>query len=53
VLVDAGANVDCSAEELVQFARLGSVYAEDILGRPEPSIGLLSNGRSPKREMRP
>ena len=34
VLVDAGANVDCSAEELVQFARLGSVYAEDILDAP-------------------
>jgi glycerol-3-phosphate acyltransferase PlsX len=49
VLVDAGANVDCSAEELVQFARLGSVYAEDILGRPEPSIGLLSNGEEPEK----
>ena len=34
--LDSGANVDCSAEELVQFARLGAVYAEDILGRPEP-----------------
>ena len=49
VLVDAGANVDCSAEELVQFARLGSVYAEDILGRPEPSIGLLSNGEESEK----
>ncbi|HJU65823.1 MAG TPA: hypothetical protein VJ596_09110, partial [Gemmatimonadaceae bacterium] len=33
VVLDAGANVDCTAEELVQFARLGDVYAEDILGR--------------------
>ncbi len=49
VLVDAGANVDCSAEELVQFARLGSVYAEDILGRPEPAIGLLSNGEEAEK----
>ena len=49
VLVDAGANVDCSAEELVQFARLGSVYAEDILMRPEPAIGLLSNGEEPEK----
>ena len=36
VVLDSGANVDCSAEELVQFARLGAVYAEDILGRDEP-----------------
>ncbi|MDQ2931119.1 MAG: phosphate acyltransferase PlsX [Gemmatimonadota bacterium] len=49
VLVDAGANVDCSAEELVQFARLGSVYAEDILMRPEPTVGLLSNGEEPEK----
>ncbi|MEO7039271.1 MAG: phosphate acyltransferase PlsX [Gemmatimonadaceae bacterium] len=49
VLVDAGANVDCSAEELVQFARLGSVYAEDILMRPEPAVGLLSNGEEPEK----
>ncbi|MBK5187506.1 MAG: phosphate acyltransferase PlsX [Gemmatimonadaceae bacterium] len=49
VLVDAGANVDCSAEELVQFARLGSVYAEDILGRPDPTIGLLSNGEESEK----
>jgi glycerol-3-phosphate acyltransferase PlsX len=49
VLVDAGANVDCSAEELVQFARLGSVYAEDILMRPDPSIGLLSNGEESEK----
>ena len=49
VLVDSGANVDCSADELVQFARLGSVYAEDILMRPEPAIGLLSNGEESEK----
>jgi glycerol-3-phosphate acyltransferase PlsX len=49
VLLDAGANVDCSAEELVQFARLGSVYAEDILGRPDPAVGLLSIGEEPEK----
>ena len=49
VLVDAGANVDCSAEELVQFARLGSVYAEDILMRPDPAVGLLSNGEESEK----
>ena len=49
VVLDSGANVDCSAEELVQFARLGAVYAEDVLGRPTPSIGLLSIGEEPEK----
>lgn len=49
VVLDAGANVDCSAEELVQFARLGDVYAEDILGRRSPGIGLLSVGEEPEK----
>lgn len=48
-VLDSGANVDCSAEELVQFARLGAVYAEDILGRPEPVVGLLSVGEEPEK----
>src|SRR6516225_9880737 len=37
VVLDSGANVDCGADELVQFARLGSVYAEDLLGRDNPA----------------
>jgi glycerol-3-phosphate acyltransferase PlsX len=49
VVLDSGANVDCSATELVQFARLGSVYAEDILGRPDPVVGLLSIGEEPEK----
>jgi glycerol-3-phosphate acyltransferase PlsX len=49
VVLDSGANVDCSAEELVQFARLGAVYAEDILGRPEPTVGLLSVGEEEEK----
>ena len=49
VVLDSGANVDCSAEELVQFARLGSVYAEQILGRPNPGIGLLSIGEEAEK----
>ena len=44
VFLDSGANVDCSAAELVQFAWLGSVYAEYVLGRKNPVVGLLSNG---------
>ena len=48
-VLDSGANVDCSAEELVQFARLGSVYVEQILGRPNPGIGLMSIGEEPEK----
>ena len=49
VVLDSGANVDCSPEELVQFARLGTVYAEDMLGRPSPTVGLLSVGEEPEK----
>jgi phosphate acyltransferase len=49
VVLDSGANVDCSAEELVQFARLGAVFAEDVLGRPDPGVGLLSIGEEPEK----
>lgn len=44
VFLDSGANVDCSPTELVQFAWLGSVYAETVLQRDNPVIGLLSIG---------
>ncbi|MEO5589651.1 MAG: phosphate acyltransferase PlsX [Gemmatimonadaceae bacterium] len=44
VFLDSGANVDCSSTELVQFAWLGSVYAECVLGRPNPVVALLSIG---------
>ena len=49
VVLDSGANVDCSPEELVHFARLGLVYAEDILGRTNPAVGLLSIGEEPEK----
>jgi glycerol-3-phosphate acyltransferase PlsX len=49
VVLDSGANVDCSADELVQFARLGAVYAEDLLGRENPAIGLLSIGEEAEK----
>lgn len=49
VVLDSGANVDCSPQELVQFARLGAVYAEDLLGRENPVVGLLSIGEEPEK----
>jgi glycerol-3-phosphate acyltransferase PlsX len=42
--LDVGANVDSKPEYLVQFAVMGTVYAREMLGRPEPRIALLSNG---------
>src|SRR5687768_8979008 len=49
IVLDSGANVDCSTKELLQFACLGAVYAECIFGRPKPSIGLLSTGGGPQK----
>ena len=49
IVLDSGANVDCDAGEIVQFARIGSVYAEDILGRASPVVGLLSIGEEPEK----
>jgi glycerol-3-phosphate acyltransferase PlsX len=44
VVLDIGANADCKPEYLLQFAIMGSVYAETVLGRARPRVGLLSNG---------
>jgi len=44
VLIDAGANIDCSAELLGQFAVMGSVYSRVIMGQREPVVGLMSIG---------
>ncbi|MES2522154.1 MAG: phosphate acyltransferase PlsX [Gemmatimonadota bacterium] len=49
LVLDSGANVDCSAAELVQFARIGSVYAQSLLGRENPTVGLLSIGEEPEK----
>jgi phosphate acyltransferase len=44
VVVDVGANVDCSGRMLAQFAVMGEIYSRIILGRPRPRVGLLSIG---------
>ena len=49
VLIDAGATDTCSPEYLVQFAYMGSYYAEQVLGRPEPKVGLLNIGAEPSK----
>lgn len=43
-ILDAGANLDASPEHLVQYALMGSIYAEKILGIPNPRVGLLNIG---------
>jgi len=44
LLIDAGANVDCRPNHLVQFARMGAIYSQHVLGISSPRIGLLSVG---------
>ena len=44
VLLDAGANADCRPEWLVQFARMGAVFATERFGIDKPRVGLLSIG---------
>src|SRR5574341_191641 len=44
VVLDIGANPDCKPENLLQFAIMGSVYAEKVRGVNKPRIGLISNG---------
>jgi glycerol-3-phosphate acyltransferase PlsX len=49
LLLDAGANVDCSPRELVGFAHLGTVYMRDIVSRPSPQVGLLNVGEEEEK----
>ncbi len=44
VLIDCGATAECTPEYLLQYAFMGSYYAEHVLGRPEPRVGLLNIG---------
>lgn len=43
-LIDLGANTECKPEFLLQFAIMGSVYAERVLGIKNPRVGIISNG---------
>jgi len=49
VLIDCGATAECTPEYLLQFAYMGSYYAERVLGRPEPKVGLLNIGVEPSK----
>ncbi len=49
VVLDAGANVDCRPEHLLQFGVLGAVYAQFALGISEPKVALLNIGTEPNK----
>jgi glycerol-3-phosphate acyltransferase PlsX len=49
VLIDAGANADARPEHLLQFAHMGAVFAEEILGILSPEVRLLSIGEEPEK----
>ncbi|MGQ9456773.1 MAG: phosphate acyltransferase PlsX [Anaerolineae bacterium] len=44
LILDVGANTDCRPQWLQQFALMGSIYAERVLGVAQPKVGLVSNG---------
>lgn len=44
LLIDCGANVDARPSHLVQFARMGSIYMEHVLGKKNPTVGIVNIG---------
>ena len=48
-LVDCGANVDCTADDLVRFAKMGNVFCQSVCGLESPRVGLMSVGREPQK----
>ena len=44
ILTDTGANAECKAKNLLEFAIMGSIYMEKVLGRKDPTVGLVNNG---------
>ncbi len=49
VLVDAGANVDCRPEWMMQFGIMGAAYSHAALGVANPRVGIISNGEEPSK----
>jgi len=44
LLTDAGANPECKPNNLLEFATMGSIYMEKVMGRVNPTVGLVNNG---------
>jgi glycerol-3-phosphate acyltransferase PlsX len=49
VILDSGANVDCHAHNLIQFAVMGAIYCSNLFGVEKPRVALLSNGSEPSK----
>jgi glycerol-3-phosphate acyltransferase PlsX len=52
-VLDLGANVDCDAEDLLQFAVLGSALVSALTGNESPSVGLLNVAKKPSKAAKP
>lgn len=49
MIIDAGANADCKPQYLTQFAQMGKVYFENVLGVENPSVGLVNIGEEEEK----
>jgi glycerol-3-phosphate acyltransferase PlsX len=49
LLLDVGANVTCRPEHMIQFAHMGSAFAQAVMGIDSPRVALLSNGEEPSK----
>jgi glycerol-3-phosphate acyltransferase PlsX len=49
LVLDGGANLDCTPRELLGFAYLGTIYMRDLMGRPNPVVGLLNVGEEEEK----
>lgn len=49
VMLDCGANIDCTSDILALYAKMGSIYAENVLGIASPRVALLNNGSEPHK----
>ncbi len=49
LMLDSGANVDCKPQHLLEFGRLGTIYAQDLMGVEEPRVALLNIGEEPEK----
>ena len=52
LLIDCGANVDARPSHLVQFARMGSIYMESVMGKKNPTVGIVNIGAEEEKRKR-
>ncbi len=51
VMMDLGANIECNADNIIQFALMGEVFARSVLGLPHPTVGILNVGSEDHKGM--